>query len=216
MRVASASGVIAMASTLVVFGNATCERSKDWADPVRLWNSAIAAAPAKARPYSNLASFYLAQRQCLQAAEVASRASAALGGKEDNSVLTTWGLALDCTGKKPQAIQKLEAAARLQPSAPVYAALARIHVDLGQLPEAEAVLDRAEQVDPGWEMTYIYRGYVYCVRNEFESAAAEFSRALALNPRNSTARELLTAMHRRMDFALPPTMVENGEHRYRQ
>src|SRR5262249_25139443 len=127
MRVSSASWVIAMASILVLFGNVTYQRSKEWADPVRLWSSAIAAAPAKVRPYGNLASFYLAQRQCRQAAEVASRAPAVLDGKDGMHLLATWGLALDCAGRKPEAIKKLEAAAGLQPSAPIFAALGRIH-----------------------------------------------------------------------------------------
>jgi tetratricopeptide (TPR) repeat protein len=101
---------------------------------------------------------------------------------------------------KPQAIQKLQTAADLEPSAQVYAALGRIHVELGQLPAAEAVLARAEQVDPRWEMTYVYRGLMYRSRNEFEAAAAEFRRALALNPGNASARELLTEMQRRMSL----------------
>ena len=76
----------------------------------------------------------------------------------------------------------------LQPSAPVYAAIGRIHIDLGEFPKAEAVLARAEQVDPRWDITYVYRGLIHRARNEFEAAAAEFRRALALNPGNSTAR----------------------------
>ena len=107
----------------------------------------------------------------------------------------------------------MEAAAGLQPSAPIFAALGRIHADLGKLPEAEAFLDRAEQVDPRWEMTYIYRGLVHQTRHEWTAAAAEFRRALALNPANSTARELLNGVLTRISFAAESTIEEDAEHR---
>jgi protein O-mannosyl-transferase len=201
MRAASVSGFTALASVLALLATVTYERNKDWADPVRLWNSAIAEAPAKPRPYGNLASHYLAQRKCVQAAEVASHASGVLAGKEDAYLLTTWGLALDCMGRKQEAIQKLQTAAWLQPGAPVYAALGRIHLDLGQLREAEGVLARAEQADPGWEMTYVYRGLVHSARNQLDAAAAEYRRALAVNPANATARELLSGVQTRTRFA---------------
>jgi tetratricopeptide (TPR) repeat protein len=197
VRVTTGVGTTALGAVLAILGLATYERSKDWADPVRLWNSAIAATPAKPRPYGNLASHYLVQRDCSKAEEVGRRASGALGNATDAHLLTTWGLALDCLGKKTEAIEKLRAAAALQPGAQVYGALGRIHLELGRLPEAEGFLARAEQADPRWEMTYVYRGRVHAARDELEAAAAEYRRALAVNPTNATARELLTGVQTR-------------------
>jgi protein O-mannosyl-transferase len=197
VRITTPMATAALGAVLALLGLATYERSKDWADPVRLWNSAIAATPAKPRPYGNLASHYLVRRNCAQAEEVSNRASAILGKATDAHLMTTWGLALDCLGKKPEAIEKLKAAAAMQPGAQVYGALGRIHLELGRLLEAEGFLARAEQADPGWEMTYVYRGRVHAARDELEAAAVQYQRALAVNPANATARELLMSVQTR-------------------
>jgi Tfp pilus assembly protein PilF len=57
--------------------------------------------------------------------------------------------------------------------------------------EALAALAKAQQIDPSFEMTYVYRGQIFESNGNKTAAAIEYQRALSLNPLNSVARDLL-------------------------
>jgi len=61
--------------------------------------------------------------------------------------------------------------------------------------EALAALALAEKLDPRFEMTYVYRGNIFEVGGDKTAAAAQYQRALALNPLNSVARDALTRVN---------------------
>jgi Tfp pilus assembly protein PilF len=57
-------------------------------------------------------------------------------------------------------------------------------------------LAQGERIDPNFEMTYVYRGNVFEATGDKAAAAAQYQRALALNPLNSVARDALARVSR--------------------
>ena len=179
------------ACTLIVLAFCTYDRSKAWGDSKDLWESAIAATPAKARPYGNLASVYLVQRKCVPALNVFERASAAGVQIKDGTALATWALALECSGSLNAGIAKMQEAVKVEPSAQAYASLGRMYVRASYLPDAERALAEAERLNPAWETTYVYRAMLESMRHDEQKAVAELKKALTWNPGNLQARQML-------------------------
>ena len=75
--------------------------------------------------------------------------------------------------------------------APVHAELGMIFAKTGRVEEAHQELARAEQINPRFEMTYVYRGNIAELAGDRAAAAREYQRALAINPSNSAARDAL-------------------------
>jgi Tfp pilus assembly protein PilF len=73
----------------------------------------------------------------------------------------------------------------------VHATLGMVYAKLGQRDKALEELAIAEQRDPRFDMTYVYRGGLAEVAGDRAGAAREYQRALAINPQNSMAREAL-------------------------
>jgi tetratricopeptide (TPR) repeat protein len=154
----------------------------------------VAKSPWNARAHFHLAVAYYVEKRCQDALRHFSEAARL--GKPDASLLADWGLAEDCAGKPQAALEKLQQAARLEPTAHIYTQIGMIHGKLGQREEALRALERAQKLDPRYEMTYFYRGHVYAVAGEFEKAAREYRKALELNPHNEAARAALLRLGR--------------------
>ena len=60
------------------------------------------------------------------------------------------------------------------------------------------VFEQAEKLDPNLETTYVNRGNVYLLAQEFDKAENQFRRALELNPADSLARNGLDMAQRRI------------------
>lgn len=184
-------------AVVLFFGFLTSERNQVWSNPENLWRDAALKGPNKSRPHFQLGRiFYETGRFDGAAAEYEA---AARTGETDYTLLLNWGLALDDAGKANLAIDKLTQAAQLKPSAHVYSQLARVYGRNNQDDKALDVLAKAEQLDPNFDMTYVYRGNVYLNQGAPEKATAEYKHALAINPNNGPAQEnlRLAAQNRR-------------------
>lgn len=182
-------GLIAV---VALAGIATYQRNQVWAGSIPLWEDAAAKSPAKARPRFQLAFAYYESGRCAEAArefDVASRLD-----KPNYDLLLDWGLALECSGRYDDAVDRLQRAAKLESSAHVYATLGMVHGKHGNREAAMEALARAESLDASYDMTYAYRGNLFLMANDFERAAAEFRRALGINPSNPVAAQGLRAM----------------------
>jgi predicted TPR repeat methyltransferase len=62
--------------------------------------------------------------------------------------------------------------------------------------EALEALQTAEAVDPGYDMTFVYRGNIYEKAGDRAAAVREYTHALALNPPNQSARDGLLRVSR--------------------
>jgi len=170
----------------------TYQRSEVWASPLALWTDAASKSPNKYRTQFQLAFAQFENGQCPAATktyEVASRLQ-----PPDNELLVNWALALDCMGRQDEAIEKLQLALRFQNTAHVHTQIARVYMRKQDWQAALGELAIAEGLDPGYDMTYLYRGNIYQIAGDRAAAAREMQRALQLNPDNQIARDALAQL----------------------
>ncbi len=190
----------ALGCVVVVFAVAAYSRNEVWSDPVALWKDTAAKSPAKSRPAFQLAYAYYADGRCVESAAEYEKASHL--EKPDYSLFVDWALAYDCAQKPDAALEKLRQAVALEKTAHAYATMAKVYAQQKRLPEALEALDQAGKLDPNFELTYVYRGNVYLLLNNFAGAATQFQQALALNPNDLAAKNGLDMAQRQT----PPRM----------
>lgn len=167
----------------------TYQRSAVWASPVALWQDAAAKSPQKYRPAFQLASAFYESGNCPQAAQAFESASRL--EKPVFDLLVDWGLALDCAGNWQNAVAKLQQAFQMQPSAHILSQIGMVYAKHNRLQEALDTLAQAEQMDPHFEMTFVYRGNIFEATGNKTAAAIQYQRAVTLNPQNPVARDAL-------------------------
>jgi tetratricopeptide (TPR) repeat protein len=180
------------AAVLAVCSVLTYQRSTLWANPVALWQDAADKSPRKWSPHFWLAHALYESNMCPQAAQAFEAASRLQQPAFD--LLLDWGLALDCAGNWQDALVKLQQSSTLQTSAHVESQIGMVYAKHSKWQEALAALAQAERIDPNFEMTYVYRGQIFQSIGNKTAAAIEYKRALALNPLNSAARDLLNGV----------------------
>ena len=179
------AGVAILAACSVL----TYQRSQVWASPIDLWKDAAAKSPRKWRPRFQLAYAYYDAGDFARASD-AYEAASHLEPPGFN-LLVDWALALDAQGKPQEALIKLQQASMLESSAHVQALIGMVYAKQSKWQEALAALERAEKIDPRFDVTYLYRGNIYEAAGDKASAAAQYQRAIALNPVNQAARDAL-------------------------
>jgi tetratricopeptide (TPR) repeat protein len=167
----------------------TYQRNQVWGDSVALWADTAAKSPHKQRPRFQLAYAYYEVGRCAEAAANYEAASKLEFARFD--LLMDWALALDCAGLENEAIGVLNRAAQLENGAHVHATLGMVYAKSGRRDEALKELNLAAQIDPRFEMTYVYRGGVEELGGDRASAARDYQRALSINPLNQPARDAL-------------------------
>jgi tetratricopeptide (TPR) repeat protein len=175
-----------LAGCALLAGLLTWQRSQVWSSARALWEDAAAKSPAKQRVQEQLGFAYYAEGHCSLAVE--RYRAAARVAKPDYRLLVDWAGALDCANRLDDALDKLRQAAALLPGAFVYSEIGRVYVKQGKRAEALEALDTAIRFNPRFQPTYLYRGVLYANSNEWPAAAAEYRRALALDPSDDRAR----------------------------
>lgn len=192
--------VAALGCIVALFAVAAYSRNEVWSDPVALWKDTAGKSPNKSRPTFQLAYAYYAEGRCAESASEYEKASHL--GKPDYSLYVDWALAFDCAQKPEAALEKLRQALALERTAHAYATMAKVYAQQKRFPEALDALEQAEKLDPTFALTYVYRGNVYLLSNNFAGAAAQFERALSLNPNDLVAKNGLAMAQRQT----PPRM----------
>lgn len=193
-RRAAVTGVLSLVLALAAL--ATFQRNQVWAGSIPLWADTAAKSPRKVRPRFQLAFAYHEAGRCNDAVREFEAASKL--APPSHELLVDWGLALECAGQYADAVDRIERAAKLEPTAHVYAALGMVHGKRGKTEAALEALGMAEKINRDYDMIYAYRGNVYLGANQLEQAAAEFRRALALNPANPMAAQGVQLAAQRM------------------
>ena len=176
----------ACAAVALIAALGTHARAAVWTDPIRLWEDTAAKSPGKFRARFQLGyAYYVDQRYDRAVAEF-QKASLlqARSPLEKNNLLADWGLALDGLGRWSEAVGKLREAADAEPTAYIYSQIGMIYAQHGQYPPALEALDRGEKLDPGFAMTYVYRGKIFELTNQPAAAAKQFQKAVAVDPAN--------------------------------
>ena len=177
------------AAICVLLSVLSYNRNEVWGDPVALWSDAAAKSPQKMRPRFQLAYAYYEMGRCQEAANNYEAASKLAPPRVD--LLMDWGLSLDCAGREKEALDVLKQATAYENSAHVHATIGMVYAKSGQKDDALKELTLAEQLDPNFEMTYVYRGGVYELGGDRATAIREYQHALSINPSNSAAREAM-------------------------
>ncbi|MBI3279109.1 MAG: hypothetical protein HYZ57_04630 [Acidobacteria bacterium] len=187
---------VALSGVLVIAAAAAWQRNHVWASPLALWDDTTRKAPGNHRAHFQLAFAYYQAGRCTDA--VREYARAARLTKPDHRLLVDWALAYDCAGQPEEALAKFQEAAAIEQTAHVYSQIGMIHAKQGRDGPALEALDKAEKLDPGFDMTYVYRGHVFLNRGDAARAAEQYRRALAINPRNQLAQQSLAEAAQRL------------------
>ena len=182
------------AAIVAVCSILTYQRSAVWASPVALWQDASNKSPQKWRPHFQLASALYESSMCPEAAQAFEAASRLEQPAWD--LLVDWALALDCEGKWQDAIAKLQRAFQIEHSAHIQSQIGMVYAKHNKWDDALTALAQAQAIDPTFEMTYVYRGNIFEATGDKAGAAAQYQRALALNPSNPVARDALARVSR--------------------
>jgi len=185
-------GVLSL--VLVAEAAATYQRNQLWSTAIDMWSDTVAKSPNKRRPRFQLAMAYFQAGHYPEAIEHFEKAAQLEPPNFD--LLLDLGLAYDGVGKPADAIAKLRQAAAIEKSAHVYSQIGMVYGKMGQYPQALDALATAIQLDPNFMggVSYVYRGDVFSVQGNKLQAAAEYRRALAIDPNNSVAREKLARL----------------------
>jgi protein O-mannosyl-transferase len=167
----------------------TYQRSQVWASPIDLWKDAATKSPKKWRPRFQLAYAYYDAGDFSRASDAYEAASHM--EPPGFNLLVDWALALDAQGKPQDALIKLQQASMLERSAHVQSLIGMVYAKQSKWQEALAALEQAEKIDPRFDVTYLYRGNIYEAAGDKAAAAAQYQRAIALNPVNQAARDAL-------------------------
>jgi len=197
MRVDRRKLAAAMCAIVAVLAVLTYQRNQLWASDIAIWEDAARKSPGKQRVHFQLAHTYFANGRCRDA--VAQYAEAARLEKPDYGLLVDWGLAYDCADQPDQAVAKLREAAALAPKAHVYTQIAMVYAKQSRWQEALDALAQAEKLDAGYDVIYDNRGGIRAKTNDLAGAAADYRHALALNPSNEHAREMLEIVERQLN-----------------
>jgi tetratricopeptide (TPR) repeat protein len=187
LKVATSALVVSLGGILLICMVGTYQRAQVWSSPLAFWADAAAKSPAKPRPHFQLAYAQYENGRCDLANEEYART--AKMQPLTYELALDWGIALDCSNRTQEAMEKMDQAAALERSAHPLAEKARILAKLARKQEALAALDAAEKINPQFEYIYVYRGAVYESGGDWTNAAVQFQKALALNPNNTLARD---------------------------
>jgi tetratricopeptide (TPR) repeat protein len=193
----------ALAATLAVVlmaaGFLTYQRSKVWSSEAVLWQDVLRKSPENARAHFHLAVVNYEQGRCdvaIQHYETIAKLKPV-----DYRTLLDWALAEDCLNRPEAALEKLRRAAEFRKTAHVYSQIGMIYAKQKKIDQALAALNTAIEINPRFDMTYVYRGNIHIMTNDLEGAVRDYRRALELNPYNQVASRGLARVEARLGGA---------------
>ena len=182
-------------AVLVVLAFLCYQRNEVWASNVTLWEDALAHSPRNWRAHFQLGVAYLEQRRC----DVAAREyeTAAGLGKPDDRLYIDWANAEDCLGRPEKALEKLRLAVGIERRSLTFSQMAMIYGKQGKDAEALEAIAAALELNPREDMAYFYRGNLRVRSGDLTGAAADYSKAIEINPDNEQARRGLLRVQSR-------------------
>jgi Tfp pilus assembly protein PilF len=180
---AAATIVLALCAVL------TWQRNQVWSSVDALWKDAIAKAPNKARPHSQLALAIYQRGDCADSIPEFEKALSI--EPDEHRALIDYGLALDCVGRLDDARHAFERAAATRKSGYAYALVGMIYGKQGNREAAMRAIETSLRMEPNNDLTYLYRGNLHLMANETDQAANDFRAALRINPTNAAAGRAL-------------------------
>jgi tetratricopeptide (TPR) repeat protein len=152
-----------------------------------------------ARPYINLTEMAVRERRCGDALPYLRRADHLFPGFP--RVQVAWSWALECLGRRDEALQRLMAARNMQPTADVYEQIGLLYGEMGRVEESGEALKAAVALEPGSATAHEALALWHESLGDLRNAELEYEKSLALNPHNPNLQTALTRV--RSGQALP-------------
>jgi len=186
VRISRAWGATALAVVGLVFGKLCYDRNQLWGHPDRLLESAAASAVYNPRPLLNFTEVLIRHSRCDLAPSYLQRAERTL--PNNYYVNAAWGRTLACLGRFDQAVERLHAAARIQPCSQVYEWMGLVYGQMGHSEEAGRLLKMAVDLGPSSESAHGSLALWYENNNNLVAAEREYRQALSLDRSDMWAR----------------------------
>ncbi len=191
-RLKISSPAARMAGVAAVAALSACcyARNMEWGHPESLFAAAAAQSTHNLRPYLHLTEVLVHERNCEPAVPYLQRAERLF--PNDFDVQVAWSWALECIERPQQAMQRLQAAARLRPqSSLVYEWIGLLYGEMRMPGAAGEALHHAVQLDPSSVSAHESLALWYQATGDLPDAEQEHARSVAIDPHDESARAAL-------------------------
>jgi len=195
LRVSLRTGAWVIALAALIFTKLCYDRNQLWGDPDRLLAAAAQGDLYNARPLVNYAHALIHEHRCDLAPAYLERAERRW--PNNAYVNAAWGRALACLGQYEAAIQRLQTAARIQPSSEIYEWMGVTHTEMGLLDLAGEELKKALELNSKSQSAHRALGLWYEKVNDLRAAEQEYRAVLSLDPNDPIANGRLVLLFRR-------------------
>jgi Flp pilus assembly protein TadD len=173
---------------------ATEQRSQVWSNGIAFWQDVVKKSPRKARGYPHLTHAYVASGKCQQAIDHLQSVRQVM--PRDYFILVNWAQAYTCANRPDAALEKLQEAANVIPTADVYGMIGGILAQQGRSGEAEQAFTKAlAKEPPGTDLAFVYQGNLALLANNSAAADEAYRKALSVNPYSPEALSQLRRLH---------------------
>jgi hypothetical protein len=170
----------------LTFGGFCYSRNQLWGKPELLLALAAKDARSNPRPLINMSELLIKHNRCDLAVPYLERAERMLPG--NYFVNASWGRALACLGHPEEGLQRLQFAARLQPTSQVYLWIGLVYGQMGRSADAGAALQEAVRREPTSAAAHGALALWYESIGNYAAAEREYRSNVALDPLDQTAR----------------------------
>jgi tetratricopeptide (TPR) repeat protein len=196
VRIAPVTGYGLIGSAAVVFALLCYQRNQLWAQPSQLLAAAAMQSSTKVRPYMNLVDQFIRERRCGDALPYLQHADQVF--RDNYGVQVSWGRALECVGRKDEALRHLLRAAAIQPCSYVLVLIGLLQGEMGNHAEASLALQKAVELDPSSVGAHDAFGIWYEAVDNPQAAEKEYRASLALDRNDQAAQAGIARVHRAM------------------
>jgi tetratricopeptide (TPR) repeat protein len=195
MKLGRATALLSAGVLALIYGKLCYDRNQMWAQPDRLVELAAARAVHNPRPLLNLTEVLIRQNRCDLAPRYLERAEGILGS--NYYVNAAWGRTLACLGRFDEAVARLQAAAREQPTSAVFEWMGLVYGQMGLLEKSREALEKSVEIDPKSVSAHGTLAFWYEKTRNFKEAEKEYRAALALDRYDAWAQVGLLRMRSR-------------------
>jgi Flp pilus assembly protein TadD len=185
-RLRWSSGLVSLlVAVFMVFGGLCYQRNQMWGQPEKVWASAAEDSIRSGRPYLGLVESFIAENRCADAIPYLEQAERRI--PNDFAIQVAWGKALECLGKREDALQRLERGAAILPNSFVYQLIGLLYGEMGKKEAAGTALRKATELGPGNASAHSALGLWYEAMDNAAEAEREYRKALSIFGYNTEA-----------------------------
>ncbi len=186
LRVSSPLVWSGAAAAALVFGVACYERNRAWSRPSELFMDAAMRSSQNARPYLNLTELAVRERRCDAAIPHLQRADRLF--PRDARVNIAWSWALECLGRRDEALQRLLMARNIKPTSRISEQIGLLYGEMGRITEAGQSLREAVALDPASASAHDALALWYESVRNLSQAETEYQKSLEIDRNGQSAR----------------------------